>query len=110
MDNEQSYSTSINLTFLGYVKQSMIHGAPVSSTINKRSLIDILILILSIPSHKKRGTIIGLIDRFFLLSHPEFHKKNLEHVIKILLNNDYPLYFIFNTIFKSIKQLVNKNN
>jgi len=60
------------------------------------------------PLSQKRGTIIDLVDRFFLLSHLEFHKKNIKHVIQILLDSDYPLQFIFNTILKRIKHLVNK--
>jgi len=50
------------------------------------------------PDCQKRGTIIGLLDRAFLLSHPKFHRKNIIHIIEILLNNGYPLKFIFNTI------------
>jgi len=57
---------------------------------------------------QKRGTIIGLVDRAFLFSHPEFHKKNLELVIRILLNNDYPSDFIFKVMTNRIKSLVNK--
>jgi len=48
-----------------------------------------------------------LVDRAFLLSHPEFHQKNFELIIKILLENDYPLDFIFNTISLRIKGLIN---
>ena len=44
--------------------------------------------------------IIKLIDRVLLLSHPSFHKKNFDLVIKILLNNGYPLSLIFSTIKK----------
>jgi len=57
---------------------------------------------------QKRGTIIGLTDRAFLLSHPDFHKKNLELVISILLDNDYPLNFIFKVMTDRIKSLVYK--
>jgi hypothetical protein len=57
------------------------------------------------PSSQKRGTIIGLIDRAFLLSHPRFHEKNLRFVVGILLNNDYPLDLIFNTIHERLKCL-----
>ncbi|XP_071638462.1 uncharacterized protein [Temnothorax longispinosus] len=60
------------------------------------------------PSSQKRGTIIGLIDRAFLLSHPRFHRKNLELIISILLNNDYPLDLIFNTIHERLKSLFYK--
>jgi len=35
------------------------------------------------PLCQKRGTIIGLIERMFMLSHPSFHQKNLELIIKI---------------------------
>jgi len=48
-----------------------------------------------------------LVDRAFLLSHLEFHQKNFEFIIKILLENDYPLNFSFNTISSKIKGLVN---
>jgi len=49
----------------------------------------------------------GLIDRTFLLLQPEFHQKNFKFIIKILLENDYPLDFIFNTISVRIKSLIN---
>jgi len=32
------------------------------------------------PFLQKRGTIMGLVDRAFLLLHPEFHQKNLEFI------------------------------
>lgn len=48
----------------------------------------------------------GLVDRVFLLSYPEFYVKNLEFVVKILLENDYPLTFIFDTISDRIKSLI----
>ena len=54
------------------------------------------------PLCQKIGTIIGLIDRVLLLSHPSFHKKNFDLVIKILLNNGYPLSLIFSTITKRL--------
>jgi len=58
---------------------------------------------------QKRGTIMGLVDRAFLLSHSEFYQKNLEFIIGILLNNDYPLNFIFKIMTDIIKSLINKN-
>jgi len=58
------------------------------------------------PLSQKKGTIVGLVDRIFLLSHPEF-QKNLAFIIKVLLENDYPLGFIFNTIRSRIKSLIN---
>jgi len=43
-------------------------------------------------------------DRTLLLSHPLFHKKNLDDTIKVLINNGYPLGFIFSTINNRIEQ------
>jgi len=54
------------------------------------------------PFAHKKGTIIGLVDRVLRLSHPKFHKENLDRVIKILLDNGYPLFLIFNTIRRRI--------
>jgi len=42
------------------------------------------------PLCQKIGTILSLVDRVLLLSHPEF-QKNFEKVIKILIMNGYPL-------------------
>jgi len=42
----------------------------------------------------------------FLLSQPKYHKKNLIFVIKTLLNNDYPIDFIFNIINERLKSLL----
>jgi len=42
-----------------------------------------------------------------LLSHPIFHKKNLEFVINIPLDNDFPLNTIFNKIYTRLKKLFN---
>jgi len=39
-----------------------------------------------------------MVDKTILLSHSRFHQKNLNESIKVLLNNGYPLFFIFNTI------------
>jgi len=50
------------------------------------------------PLEHKRGVIFGLLDRVLQLSHPQFHSKNLEESIRILVNNGYPLNFIFSTI------------
>ena len=49
------------------------------------------------PMAQKRGTILPLIDRAFLLSDFRFHTQNLTFIINILLDNDYPLYFIFDS-------------
>jgi len=53
------------------------------------------------PWCHKIGTMYGLIDRAFLLSHPRFHQKNLELVIDLLLDNGYPLAPIYNRCSKS---------
>jgi len=58
------------------------------------------------PFTHKRGTMYSLIDRVFRLSHPLFHKNNLDHVIKILLDNGYPLDLIFNTIRKRLHTFI----
>jgi len=50
------------------------------------------------PLCHKIGMIYGLIDRAFLLSHPKFHKKNIEMIIDLLLENGYPLKLIFEKI------------
>jgi len=62
------------------------------------------------PLSQKKGTIIGLVDRAFLLSHPEFHRKNLELTIRILLNNDYPLNLVFSVMSNRLKSLVNRKS
>jgi len=62
------------------------------------------------PVAQKKRVIFGLVDRVLLLSHPKFHKKNIERIINILLDNCYPLPFIFTTINKRIKNLMNKYN
>jgi len=59
------------------------------------------------PLSQKRSIVYGLIDRTILLSHPKYHEKNLERVINTLLNNCFPLPFIFTTINKRIKMLAN---
>jgi len=50
------------------------------------------------PFIHKRGTIYSLIDRVIQLSHPEFHQRNFDHIIRILLDNGYPLSLIFSSI------------
>ncbi|KYM98956.1 hypothetical protein ALC62_10317, partial [Cyphomyrmex costatus] len=54
------------------------------------------------------GIICGLVDRALLLSHSNFHVKNISFIINILINNDYSLKFIFDidTINKKIKDIV----
>lgn len=57
------------------------------------------------PLFQKHGTIIGMIDRIFLLSHPSFYFKN-NFIVNTLLNNDYPIKFIFETIRARLKSLL----
>ena len=57
------------------------------------------------PLCQKVGTIVGLIDRILSLSHLIYHQENFELIIKILLNNGYPLKFIFS----EIKNKLSKN-
>jgi len=60
------------------------------------------------PWPQKQSIMYGLIDRTILLSHPQFHEKNLKIIINTLLNNCFPLSVIFATINKRIKTLTNK--
>ncbi|XP_018347291.1 PREDICTED: uncharacterized protein LOC108751554 [Trachymyrmex septentrionalis] len=60
------------------------------------------------PLTQKKGTIFSLVDRAFLLSDSRFHTKNLTFIINILLLNDYPLDFIFDTMNHRIKNLIKK--
>ena len=55
---------------------------------------------------QKRGTILSLVDRAFLLSDFKFHTQNLTFIINILLDNDYSLTFIFDIINQRIKNLI----
>ena len=48
----------------------------------------------------KKSTIINLTDKILFLSHPEFQEKIF--VIDMLLDNDYPLPFIFHIIRKKL--------
>jgi len=52
---------------------------------------------------QKRGIIINLIDRIFLIS-PYVSQKNLELIVNIRLVNDYPLKFVYDTIYNRINQ------
>jgi len=62
------------------------------------------------PLCHKVGTIYGLVDRALLLSHPVFHQKNLEYVIKVLIENCYPLELIFQKINRRIDSIISKNS
>jgi len=60
------------------------------------------------PISQKRSTVYGLVDRCFLLSHLKYHPENLNFLIQILLENDYPLKFIFDNINNRLKSLIYK--
>jgi hypothetical protein len=49
-----------------------------------------------------------MIDRAFLLSHPQYHQKNLELIGETLLSNDYLIEFIFETINARLRSLWHK--
>jgi len=51
---------------------------------------------------------LSAVDKAFLLLHPEFHQKNIEFVIKTLMNNDYPLNVIFKVMTDRVKCLINR--
>ena len=53
------------------------------------------------PIFQKRDTIINLVDKTILLSE-EYYTKGLALIINILIENDYPQKFIFDTINKRI--------
>src|SRR5436190_8884249 len=59
------------------------------------------------PLAQKKGTIIGLVDHAFLLSHPRYHQKNFDMLINILLTNGYPRDFIFSVIKSRLMKLLN---
>jgi len=61
------------------------------------------------PLCHKVDMIYGLVDRAFLLSHPMFHKKNLQFIIKLLMDNSYPLNLIFKKINSRLKTLIYNN-
>jgi len=62
------------------------------------------------PICQKIGTIYNLIDRAFLLSHPDFQQKNIELCVKLLLDNGCPLKLIFEKINKRLKKLITTNH
>jgi len=58
---------------------------------------------------QKRGTIISMVDRAFILSHPKYHQKNFNLIVEILCLNDYPFKFIFDTINTRLKYLISEH-
>jgi len=59
------------------------------------------------PLSHKKGPIFEMVNKVILISYPDFHKRNFDVIIKILLDNDYPLKFIFDTVRLRIKTLRN---
>jgi len=59
------------------------------------------------PLSQKKGVIMSMVDRMFLLSHPKYHQNNISDIIEIFMSNGYPLDFIMKTIFNRIKKLIN---
>jgi len=59
---------------------------------------------------QKIDTIAGLIDRVVLLSNSKFHLDNLCFIIKVLLENNYPLNFIFENINNRLKKIIMASN
>ena len=55
------------------------------------------------PICHKKGVMYGIVDRILLLSHSQFHQKNFEDTISILLDNGYPFAFIFSSIRQRLK-------
>jgi len=48
-----------------------------------------------------------MVDRACKLLHPRFHQDNLEFIIRVLLDNNYPIDFIFNVNLR-LKYLISK--
>ncbi|KYN21095.1 hypothetical protein ALC57_06540 [Trachymyrmex cornetzi] len=61
------------------------------------------------PVSQKIGTIAGLVDRIVLLSNPKFHYNNFCFII-VLLENDYPLNFIFENIRYRLRKIIMVDN
>jgi len=50
------------------------------------------------------------VDRAFSLTHPKFHNKNFDFVIRVLLDNGYPLKLIFDVFNQRLKYLFKKHD
>lgn len=62
------------------------------------------------PLIHKKGVVVGLTDRIFKLMHPRFHTLNFEKLIRILLDNGYPLSFVIKNISHRLKFLISNSN
>jgi len=56
------------------------------------------------PINHKKSLIFGLTDKIMTLSHPQFHEKNFKEIIALLLDNEYPLEFIFSNMYNKLKK------
>jgi len=54
------------------------------------------------PITHEKGVVTSLIDKVLSLSHPDFQQKNFTLMTKLLLDNAYPLEFIFGLIRKRL--------
>ncbi|XP_025271021.1 uncharacterized protein LOC112639907 [Camponotus floridanus] len=61
------------------------------------------------PECQKRSTIFSLVDRAYRLSGPKIHRNNIIDIIEILLNNGYPLKFIFDNINQRLRHLLHND-
>ena len=59
---------------------------------------------------QKIGTIAGLVDRVVLLSNLKFYLDNLCFIIKVFLENNYPLNFIIENIKNRLKKIIIARN
>jgi len=50
------------------------------------------------PLSQKKGVLMKMVDRTFLLSHPKYYRDNFNFIIKTFLDNNYPINLIFETI------------
>ncbi|XP_018373120.1 PREDICTED: uncharacterized protein LOC108767647 [Trachymyrmex cornetzi] len=61
------------------------------------------------PESQKRGIIFNLVDRAIFLSDSTFHHENIELIIDILINNDFPLKFIFDAINERVRHIKHRS-
>ena len=62
------------------------------------------------PISQKRAIVYCLVDKSMLLADKKYHQKNLDLIKQLLLENNYPEYFIDQNIKKRKKLILNKNN
>jgi len=54
---------------------------------------------------QKKAIVYNLVNKIIFLSNPRFHEKNFKETINALLDNCYPLPFVFSTIRSRLKSL-----